>query len=73
MRATPLERRPWLPVSAVARTLEPGLRLPASIDGGSLLDAIRRTPANEYLLVEDDGRLYGVLATADVERAVRAG
>ena len=28
-------------------------------------------PAAEYLLVEDDGSLYGVLATADVDRAFR--
>jgi len=31
-----------------------------------------RTPATEYLLVEDDGSVYGVLATADVDRAFRA-
>ncbi len=27
------------------------------------------TPAHEYLLVEDDGSIYGVLAAADVEQA----
>lgn len=73
LRAMPEERRPWVAVSAVTRTLEEGLRLPASITGAELLHAIRRTPASEYLLVEPDGSVYGVLATADVERAVRAG
>ena len=33
--------------------------------------AISRTPAAEYLLLEEDGTIYGVLATADVDRAFR--
>lgn len=73
LRAMPEDRRPWVAVSTVTRTLEEGLRLPVSITGAELLHAIRRTPASEYLLVESDGSVYGVLATADVERAVRAG
>ncbi|KAA1429504.1 site-2 protease family protein [Nocardioides antri] len=73
VRAMPEDRRPWVAVSAVTRTLEEGLRLPVAITGAQLLDAIRRTPASEYLLIEPDGSVYGVLATADVERAVRAG
>ncbi len=73
MRAMPEERRPWVAVSTVTRTVEDGLRLPVSITGFELLHAIRRTPASEYLLIEADGSLFGVLATADVERAVRAG
>jgi Zn-dependent protease len=73
VRAMPEDRRPWVAVSAVTRTVEEGLRLPVAITGSELLDAIRRTPASEYLLVEQDGSVYGVLATADVEQAVRAG
>jgi Zn-dependent protease len=73
MRAMPEDRRPWVAVSTVTRTLEEGLRLPVSISGAELLHAIRRTPASEYLLVEPDGSVFGVLATADVERAVQAG
>jgi len=73
LRAMPEDRRPWVAVSAVTRTLEAGLRLPVAITGADLLHAIRRTPASEYLLVEPDGSVFGVLATADVERAVRAG
>jgi len=73
MRAMPEDRRPWVAVATVARTLEEGLRLPVSITGAELVHAIRRTPASEYLLVEPDGSVFGVLATADVERAVRAG
>ena len=70
--ATPEDRRPWVPTSSVARTLEAGLRLPADIRGEDLVRAITRTPAAEYLLVEEDGSVYGVLATDDVDRAFRA-
>jgi Zn-dependent protease len=69
--ATPEDRRPWVPVSSVARTLEQGLRLPVGIAGEDLVRAITRTPAAEYLLVEEDGAVYGVLATHDVDRAFR--
>ncbi len=67
--ATPEERRPWVPVSAVARTLEPGLTLPADLAGEPLVRAMQRTPASEYLLLEPDGTVYGVLVTEDVDRA----
>jgi Zn-dependent protease len=67
--ATPEERRPWVAVSTVARSLEPGMSLPAEIEGEALVRAMTVTPAHEYLLVEEDGSIYGVLAAADVEQA----
>lgn len=70
--ATPEDRRPWVAVSTVARTLDDGLALPADIAGEDLIVAISRRPAEEYLLLEADGSIYGVLATADVDRAFRA-
>jgi CBS domain-containing protein len=72
VQATPEERRPWLPVSAVARTLEPGLVLSAELSGEPLIRAMQRMPATEYLLLEDDGRVLGVLVTEDVDRAFTA-
>jgi CBS domain-containing protein len=69
--AMPADRRPWVTTSAVARTMEEGLTLPATVAGEDLILAISRRPAEEYLLVEDDGRIYGVLSTADVDRAFR--
>lgn len=71
--ATPEERRPWLPVSAVARTLGSDLSLHADLAGEQLITAMSRTPATEYLLVEADGSIYGVLVAADVDAAFRAG
>lgn len=71
VQATPESRRPWVAVSTVSRTLEDGLSLPASLSGEELILAISRRPADEYLLLEDDGSVLGVLATADVDRAFR--
>lgn len=69
--AVPTERRPWLPTSAVATAIEPGLTLPADIRGVELIKAMGVRPAQEYLLVEADGSIHGVLSTADVDRAFR--
>jgi len=71
LMATPEERRPWLAVSTVARGVDDGLSLPVSIAGEDLVRAITSSPASEYLLVEDDGSIFGVLTTADVDRAFR--
>jgi Zn-dependent protease/CBS domain-containing protein len=67
--ATPPQRRPWIDAGALARTLEPSMVLPADLSGMPLLDAIRRSPATEYLLVEPSGQVYGVLAARDVDHA----
>ena len=70
--ATPEDRRPWVAVSTVTRSAEGGLTLPVAIGGEELILAISRHPAQEYLLVEEDGGIYGVLTTADVDQAFRA-
>lgn len=70
--ATPDDRKPWIPVSTVARTVEQGLLVPADLAGEPLIRAMQRTPASEYLLVELDGSIYGVLTTEDVDRAFTA-
>ena len=57
----------------MARSLDDGLRLPAEIAGEDLVTAITRYPAAEYLLVEEDGSVFGVLTTADVDRAFQQG
>jgi Zn-dependent protease len=72
LMSVPEERRPWVAVSTVARTLEEGLRLPAGIGGEDLIRAISASPSGEYLLLDPDGSIFGVLSTADVDRAFRA-
>jgi Zn-dependent protease/CBS domain-containing protein len=66
--ATPPERRPWIDVGTLARTIDPSLVLNADIGGMALLDALRRAPATEYLLTEESGEVYGVLAARDLDQ-----
>ena len=68
--ATPEHRRPWMQVSDVARSLSPDMQVGADLDGEKLVRAMQRHPATEYLVVETNGDVFGVLATADVERAL---
>jgi Zn-dependent protease len=70
--ATPEHRRSWIAVRDVTRTLEPGLTLPADIAGEQLIRAMQSSPATEYLLVEPDGGVYGVLCSSDVDAAFSA-
>ncbi|MDO0916200.1 site-2 protease family protein [Streptomyces sp. DT2A-34] len=65
----PEHRRPWVAVSSLAQDLTDGMRVSAELAGEELLDALRATPATEYLVVEETGEIYGVLSAADVERA----
>ncbi|UUW88046.1 site-2 protease family protein [Pimelobacter simplex] len=70
-RAVPEERRPWVPVSSVAHAIGPERTLPADVSGAALLETLRHNPATEYLLLNPDGSVYGVLVTSDVLRLVR--
>jgi Zn-dependent protease len=70
VQATPAERRPWVPVGDLSRRLEPGHVVRADLTGEELVTTMTRQPASEYLVVEANGDIFGVLATADVERAL---
>ena len=65
--ATPPQRRPWIDAGSMARSIEPNLILPADLSGMALLEAVKRAPASEYLLVESDGDVFGVLAARDLD------
>ncbi|HEX3388627.1 MAG TPA: site-2 protease family protein [Streptosporangiaceae bacterium] len=67
--ATPPQRRPWVDAGSLARTIDPGLVLPADLSGMALLEAVRRAPATEYLLVEPSGQVFGVLSASDLDHA----
>ena len=67
----PVDRRPWVATSTVSRTLDAGLTLPATLEGEALVRAMSATPATEYVLLDPDGGVYGVLSTADVDAAFR--
>jgi Zn-dependent protease len=69
--AVPPPRRPWTPVSSVARPIEPGLLVPDDVDAQGLLRRMQETPAHEYLVVHPDGSAAGIIATRDfVQRLV---
>jgi Zn-dependent protease len=67
--ATPPQRRPWVEVGSLARTLDPGMVLSADLSGMDLIEAVRRVPATEYLLIEPSGQVYGVLVASDLDHA----
>jgi Zn-dependent protease len=68
--AVPEERRPWVPVSSVTRTLHAGLVLPAGLRGEDVVRAVQSSPATEYVVVDGDpdagGRIVGVLPAAAI-------
>jgi len=70
--ATPVQRRPWVEVGSLARALEPGMVLSADLSGKELVEAVQRSPATEYLLIEPSGQVFGVLATTDLDHAFAA-
>jgi Zn-dependent protease/CBS domain-containing protein len=71
--ATPPQRRPWIEAGTLARSLDESLVLPADLSGMALLEAVRKAPASEYLLVEPSGKVFGVLAARDLDHAFAGG
>jgi len=67
--ATPPQRRPWIEAGTLARKLDPSLVLSADLGGMALIDAVRKAPASEYLVVEPTGQVYGVLTASDLDGA----
>lgn len=64
--ATPEQRRPWVTVGTVARSIAGGLTLDAELSGNDVLSALQAHPAPEYVVVDAAGGLVGVLTTADL-------
>ncbi|WP_017569675.1 site-2 protease family protein [Nocardiopsis halotolerans] len=68
--AIPVERRAWVPVSDVARAVAEHALVPVGLEGEELLKALTGHPLPEYLVVDEDGGVRGVLRAADVNAAV---
>lgn len=68
----PEQRRPWMSVGELSRRLEDELIVPADTTGQELLARLQQSPATEYLVLEPNGAVYGVLARADVVAAMAA-
>jgi len=69
VQATPEERRPWIDVGSLARSLTSEMVLSANLSGMDLIKAVQQAPASEYLLIEPSGQVFGVLAAADLDLA----
>jgi len=69
--AVPLERRPWVPVESVARTLESGRTLAADLAGEDVIRAVQANPAPNYLVVSGE-EVVGVLRTSDLARLLNS-
>jgi len=69
--ATPLERRPWISTGAMSRGVAAADFVPAHLAGEDLLKQLQEMPAAEYLVVEPDGSLLGVLTASDVAAALQ--
>lgn len=68
--AVPQERRPWVPVSSVAVTIDPDHRISQDASGMDLIDALNGNPSPVHLVADAGGTVYGVLVTADVEASL---
>jgi Zn-dependent protease len=68
--AMPAPRRPWVSTGSVARHVSTGELINASWSGEELLARLQVAAASEYVVVDPAGGIYGVLAAADVARAL---
>jgi Zn-dependent protease/CBS domain-containing protein len=64
-------QRPWTTVGEVSTRIGAGHIIGVNDTGEEILTTLRENPASEYLVLDADGQVYGVLATADVEQAFR--
>jgi Zn-dependent protease len=67
----PVERRPWITLDTVARSLDPGRILPAELSGHELVEAVRANPGSEYVVTVGEDVL-GVLRVADVVQVLES-
>ncbi|WP_372339744.1 site-2 protease family protein [Nocardiopsis sp. CC223A] len=63
-------RRAWVPVAEVARALTAYSVLPLDLEGEEMLERLTSHPLPEYLVVDADGAVHGVLRAADVNAAM---
>jgi CBS domain containing-hemolysin-like protein len=56
----------------VSRAVQQVQCVPAQLAGEALLRRLQQAPASEYIVVDPDGAIAGVLAAADVAAALKA-
>jgi Zn-dependent protease len=68
--AMPAPRRPWVSTGSVARHVSTAELINASWSGEELLARLQVAAASEYVVIDPGGAVYGVLAAADVAKAL---
>jgi predicted transcriptional regulator len=68
--AVPQQRRAWVTVGSVSRAIVPDTVLNTELRGEALLRAMSNFPIPEYLVVDSDNQIYGVLSSDDVQAAL---
>ena len=68
--AMPAPRRPWVSAGSVARHVSTSELIDSSWSGEELLVRLQMAAASEYVVVDPAGAIFGVLAAADVARAL---
>ncbi|HEX7746489.1 MAG TPA: site-2 protease family protein [Micromonosporaceae bacterium] len=63
--AVPPERRPWVSVDAVARTIDAVPRMPVGLSGEEVIEAVQAHPGAQYVVTSGEDVL-GVLRLADL-------
>ncbi|MEV7328257.1 site-2 protease family protein [Micromonospora sp. NPDC093244] len=63
--AVPVDRRPWLAVDAVARSLGVLPTLPAGLDGERVMDAVQTHPGAQYVVTSGED-VVGILHIGDL-------
>ncbi|MFI5707204.1 M50 family metallopeptidase [Kribbella sp. NPDC051620] len=71
VNAVAQNQRPWTTVGEVATRIGAGHIIGVNDTGEEILATLREHPASEYLVLDANGQVYGVLATTDVEQAFR--
>ncbi|MBO0867129.1 MAG: site-2 protease family protein [Micromonosporaceae bacterium] len=69
--AVPVERRPWVTIDTVARTLQPNQVLSAELSGMDMIRAVQANPATEYVVTTGED-VIGVLRVADLMNVLEA-
>jgi Zn-dependent protease/CBS domain-containing protein len=69
--AVPEQRRPWVSVSSVSRPIDADTAIDRDIAGTELITEVARRGREELLVLDSEGRVFGVLLVADIDAALR--
>lgn len=69
--AVPEQRRPWVTMSSVSRPIDVDAAISRDLAGTELLAEVARRGRGELLVLDDQGRVFGVLLAMDLDAALR--